>query len=399
MPVYAYRGYKDGRRVRGIIDADSKKIAIQVLRKEGIIPVFVSEERRKGGRRVTFERISRRDVAVFSRQLASLLRSGVPLADALDAISRQTKGMSMRRVVISLRESIKEGKSFAFALGEYSSVFPRIYTGMVRAGEASGALEHVMEELANYIESQANIRSKILSASIYPALVFMVMAAVVSLLLTFVIPKIARILEDAGQSLPFYTSALIFVSDLMRKSLPYFIVVVAVGLFWRRRITSNPKVRIAFDTLKLKIPVFSRLHLNSCLHRFFSTLATLTRAGVPIATSLEICSEIAGNEVIRRAILNAKEKIMEGGTLWDELSSNPLFPPMVVHMVAVGERSGDLEGMFGHISRTLETEIETMITTLTSLLEPILVVFMGGLVFFIMLSILIPIFQINRTIM
>jgi general secretion pathway protein F len=270
---------------------------------------------------------------------------------------------------------------------------------MIRAGEASGALDKIMEELANYIESQVNIRSKVVAASVYPALVFLVMIAVVALLMTFVIPKIARILEDAGQSIPFYTAALIFASNLMREAFPYILISIAVFIPLRGRIRNNRRVRLVTDTVKLKIPILSRLHLNSCIHRLFSTLATLTKAGVPIVRALDIAAEIVGNEILRRVVIEAKENIVEGGSMWEKFSASALFPPMVVHMVAIGERSGEIEDMFSHISRTLETEIETSVTTLTSMLEPILVVFMGSIVFFIMISILLPIFQINRTIM
>mgnify|MGYP005845844743 CR=1 FL=1 len=403
MSVFAYKGYsRTGRAIKGVIEAESKRFAVSKLKKDGIIPFSIKEKKtdKKTSFGISFGSfITRKDIAVFSRQISAMLRSGVPLAEALDAIIKQTQKVSMKGVISELADGIKEGKSFAQVLSEKPRIFPEIYVGMIRAGEASGNLENIVEDLAEYVESQIALRSKVISASIYPVLVLLVMAGVVTLLMTFVIPKIAKILEGVGQGLPFYTSALISVSKFVSAVMPYFLIFLFISLIIRKKVLSIKKVKITIDKIKMKLPIFSRIHLQLAYFRIFSTLATLTKAGVPLIKSLDICSSLSGNEFLKNAILDSKNNIIEGGSMYDSLLKSGLFPPMIIHMVAVGERSGELENMFQHISNTLKSEIETTVTALTSLLEPILVVAMGGLVFFIMLSILIPIMQINRTIM
>ena len=398
MAVWVWEGYSGRKVVRGVLEADSRASAVRKLKSQGIVVVKIEEKKEKERRRIFTPRVSLKDIAVFSRQLASLLRSGVPLAEALDTIAKQTRKTSMKTVIASLSSAIKSGKSFSDAL-EAEGVFPQIYIGMVKAGENSGELDKIMQSLAEYLERQVAIRTKIASALVYPVLVVVVMGFVVWTLLSLVVPKIALILEDTGQTLPFYTRALIFISKVVTTLSPYIIGLLVAFFIFRKRILSIPKVREIVDLAKLKIPLFSRIHLMGCLYRVFSTLATLVKAGVPLVKAIEIAGEVSGNVHIKRVLDEAKDWTVEGRSMSERLMLSEWFPPMIVNMVAVGEKSGEIENMFENIATTLANEIEATVSAITSVLEPVLVVAIGAVVFFIMLSVIMPILQINRTIM
>ena len=419
MPIYIYTGVdSEGKRVRGIVESSSKATAIQKLKKERIIITKIQEKghstsqpaksadtsilaslRTLVKKNISFSRITKNDLAIFSKQLSSLLKSGLSLTESLDTIAKQTRKLSMKFLILSLSQSIKEGKSFSQALSENSRVFPEIYIGMIRTGEASGELDRVVDDLGNYLDKQIALQSKITSALVYPIFVVVVMGIVLWVLLSFVVPKIGELLKDVGKALPVYTKLLISSSEIFSNTLPYFIA-IGVGIFaFRKKFLSVPKIRFYFDLFRLKVPIYSRIHLLGELQRIFSTLATLTRAGVPLVKAIETAESISINIHIKKALKEAREYVVEGRSMSEKLAEYEFFPPMIYNMVAVGERSGEIEKMFSNIAETLTSELETFIAGVTSLIEPILIVFIGGLIFFIMVSIIVPILEINRSIM
>lgn len=413
MPIYTYEGVRNGKKTKGVIETSSKYEALQVLRREGITITDIKQEtekdedvKKRGNRltsifskRLTFSRISLKDIAIMSRQLASLLKAGMPLAESLGTIRRQTRKNSMKILISNLSEGINSGKSFSQVLSENSNIFPEIYIGMVKTGESSGELDKVMEDLADYLEKQIALRSKITSAMIYPIFIITVMGGVVWVLISFVVPKIAELLQDVGKTLPIYTRILIFSSKLFTNLLPYILIFGAATFFWRKKILSFPKVRHHYDMFRLKFPLFSRIHTNGEIYRIFSTLSTLTKAGVPLVKAIETAESITTNSLIKDALRQTKEAIAEGKSMSDKLSEFWFFPPSVYNLVAVGERSGEIEKMFKNISDSVLSELETFVSTITSLIEPILIVLIGGLIFLIMLSVIVPILEINRAVM
>lgn len=427
MPVFSYTGVKDNRKVRGIIESFSKSDAIQKLKSEGIIIIKISETSKKtltsknGSNQQAsknqipldilsrlkniqnsvslFSRISLRDIAVFSRQISSLLKAGMSLTDSLDTVAKQTKKLNFKQLIMSISEDIKGGKSFSQALGEHKNIFPEIYIGMVKSGETSGDLDKVMEDLGEYLERQIAIRSKVSSAMIYPIFVVGVMGIVLWVLLTFVVPKISQLLQDVGRSLPIYTKALILFSKIVSTSLPYLIIMFSALFFFRKKILSIPKVRYYFDLIRLKFPIYSKIHLLGETYRIFSTLSTLTKAGVPLVKAIETAENITSNIHLKKVLKEAREYTIEGKNMSERLAESEFFPPMIANMVAVGERSGELEKMFSNIAHTLSSELETFVAGVTSLIEPILIVSIGGMIFLIMLSVIVPILEINKSIM
>ncbi len=448
MGLYIYTGVKNGKKTKGVLEASSRAEAIYRLKREGIIITEIEEKKGKalkakdgsGGyakfdavqrainqqainqqavktysyhpilkilkpnllrifSNITLSRIARRDVAVFSRQLASLLKSGMSLTESLDTIAKQTRKISFRYVIMELSEGVKQGKSFSQVLSEHPHIFSEMYIGMVKAGESAGELDKVMEDLGEYLDKQISLRSKISSAMVYPIFVTVVMGVVLWVLLSFVVPKIAQLLEDVGRALPIYTRLLISFSKVTSYVGPYVLLFFGLLFLFRRRILSYPRVRHYFDLVRLRMPIYSRVHLLGELYRIFSTLATLTRAGVPIVKAVETAAEITTNIHIKKVLGEAKDYIVEGRQMSEKFSEYDFFPPMVYNMVAVGERSGEIEKMFWSISDTLSSELETFISGITSLIEPILIVSIGALIFFIMLSVIVPILEINRAIM
>jgi general secretion pathway protein F len=422
MAVFSYSGLKNGKKIKGIIETNSIREALTKLKEEGIIVTKINEavqkkvginQGKKSGDSLVklslnlkldlnispFSRISRQDIAVFSRQVASLLKAGISLTDSLDTIAKQTRKLSLRQVIISLSEGIKSGKSFSQVLSEHRSIFPEIYIGMVRSGETSGELDKVMEDLGEYLEKQIALRSKITSAMVYPIFIISVMGIVMWVLLSFVVPKISQLLEDVGKSLPIYTRLLITFSKIFSATVPYFLLGSVILFLLRKKILSVPKIRYNFDLLRLKIPIYSKIHILGETYRIFSTLATLTRAGVPLVKAIETAEEISTNVHIKKVLRESKEYAIEGRNISERFAESDIFPPMIANMIAVGERSGEIEKMFWNISQITSSELETFLSGVTSLIEPILILSIGAMIFFIMLSVIVPILEINRSIM
>lgn len=411
MPVFAYKGLDArGKPISGTRDADSPKVLRALLRRDGIIVTDVVEARAgkavvasggKGLRREVhfgsiFERIRRTEVAAFTRQLATLLKAGIPLAEALGALFDQVDNPKLKTIVGDVRLRVNEGSSLADALGKHPKAFEEVYVSMVRAGETAGNLDAVLERLADFLESQSKLRSKVTSAMVYPIIMLVVGTVIMAVLMVGVVPQITQLFEDAEQGLPWNTELLIGVSNLIG-GYWYAWVVVGPGAAWAAfRWTRSPRGRPVWDRWKLKAPVLGPLVRQIAIARFSRTLGTMLSSGVPLLRALEIAKEILDNAVLVRVIEAAKEQIQQGESIAATLRKSGEFPSVVTHMIAVGERSGQLEQMLGNVASAYESEVELKLGRLTTMLEPLMIVAMGGAVAFVVFSILMPIMQMNQ---
>ncbi len=409
MPVYAYRGFNAaGRAIGGIVDADTPKGARQKLRREGIFPTELVEQQRQVPKRAAtesttwqsftryFERISPEELALLTRQLATLVGARVPLVDSLSALIEQSEHARTKRILSQVREQVTEGSSLADALKAHPRVFSDLYVNMVRAGEASGALEAVLLRLADYTESYAQLRSKVRSALTYPTLMAVTGAAILMFLLAYVVPKITKIFAENQATLPLMTRILLAVSGFAQEYwwLMVFVLLTAgVSVQMSRRTEAG---RLRFDRYMLAIPYLGTLFKKVALARFARTLATLLKSGVNLLTALDIAKNVVNNSLLSRAIEEARESIREGQSIAPPLKKSGLFPPMLVHMIAVGERSGELENMLSKAAEAYDNDVSTSVATITSVLEPMMILFGGAVVLFIVLAILLPIFEMNQ---
>jgi general secretion pathway protein F len=405
MAVFEYRGIQvaSGKSVKGYRDAENAKALRAMLRRDGIMLTLAHEEseaRARAKRDIDLFAFMRRattaDVAVMTRQLATLVRAGVPLVDSISALVDQVEKEALVRVLTAVRETIKEGTSFSKSLEAHPKIFPPLYVNMVAAGEASGTLENVLERLADFMENQARLKGKVTSALAYPVLMTIIGAVMVSVLMVAVVPKVVTIFDNLGQELPWYTSLLIFVSDVFAGYWWLMILIGVGGAYSFRRWRRTEKGRLAWDGFLLRVPIFGRLNLLVAVARFARTLATLLASGVPLLSAMGIVKNVLGNTLLEGVVTSAINSIREGESIADPLKRSGQFPPMVTHMIAIGERSGQLEQMLDNVSRAYEADVETKVAALTSLLEPLMIVILGGVVGFIAMAILMPLIQMNQ---
>ena len=407
MPVYAYKGVTSaGKKTRGHLDADSPRSARTRLRRDGVFITELAEGRREAalpaarGRFAIslprFQRVSSLDLALATRQLSTLIGAGIPLVSALRALTDQVENARLRDVLAQVRDRVNEGASLGDAMAA-SGVFPDLYVGMVRAGEAGGALETVLERLAAYLEGQVRLRNKVSSIVIYPAMMLLFACVVVGILVTVVLPQITELLASLNQPLPFYTRWIIAVSNFTRD---YWWLIagalVAVAVAFRTLIRTE-RGRAAYDRVRLRLPVVGRVVRLLAISRFSRTLSTLLSGGLPITRALDTAAQVTANTVIAAAIEAARTSITEGASVAAPLRASGEFPPMVTHMIEVGEQSGELESMLAKVSDTYEEQVETTVTRLTALLEPILILIMVGIVLVIILATLVPLLQITSS--
>ena len=404
MPVYEYKAYDAaGKTVSGIIDAGTPKEARAKLRRQAVFVTKVKE----AGEAVSLtaevkltrlvRRIRRQHVVVMTRQLATLIKSGMPLVQTLSAISEQLEGHPMQRVVYALRERVNAGEPLADALAQHPKLFSDLYVNMVRAGEAAGALELIFAQLADYMETTQKQRTKIVASLIYPALMVVVGSGVLIFLMAFVVPRLTQVFSEMDRNLPAMTRTLISISAFFASwRFLVFLAVLAVGTVVVRLNTRAGRGRMLLHRLRLKLPIAGALIRKLAVARFARTLGTLLTGGIPVLRSLEIVEGVVGNAVIAGAVGDVRARVAEGATMSDELRASQEFPPIVVHMLAVGEASGNLEEMLFNVADTYDNEVETATNSLIALLEPLMIVVMGLVVGFIVLAILLPIFQMNQ---
>src|SRR3954463_488987 len=424
MPVFEYSGLTEaGKNVRGVKDAENRKVLRSLLRKDGI---FLTDVRAAEGaaiatasssssrpatgkielsgqglsrevdlRQVFGSRVSGQDLAIATRQLATLIGAGITLVDALTALVDQIEQPGLKRIIGIVRQKVNEGSSLADALAEHPKVFTTLYVNMIRAGESSGALDVVLVRLADFTEAQAALRNKIIGAMLYPAIMVLVGLAIVGILFVVVIPKVTKIFEDMQVTLPWTTRLLIALSSFARDYW-YVLLIALPGLAYGvRRWVRTSKGRGWWDRTQLRAPVFGHLLRMLAISRFAKTLATLLASGVPLLTAMDIVKNIVGNTLLSDTIEKARDAIREGESIAAPLKRSGQFPPLVYHMIAIGEKSGQLEEMLQNVAKSYEAQVEMRVSALTSLLEPVMIVAMGGGVAFIVFSILMPIMQLN----
>ena len=405
MPVYEYTALdRAGKNVAGIIDADSTVAARQKLRASGKFPVQVKETTAKTKAEaaaglplpVLFNRVTPDDIHALTRQLATLLNAGIPLIGALDALMEQTTSPPLKKIIAQIKESVNEGNSLTFSLAKHPKLFSNIYINMVRAGEESGSLDVVLERLAEFGEHQQALKGRFQAALVYPIFMAIIGAGVLFFLLSFVVPNLTRIFTEMKQVLPLPTTILIWFSDFMRSYWWVIVLLLVIGILGIKEFIKRPKGRYIWDTLKLRLPVIGQINRKIALSRFGRTLGSLLQSGVPLITSLQIVRNIVNNVLIGEVIDEAMEDIQAGKSLNLALSRSLWFPPVFRQMVSVGEQSGDLEGMLHKIADAYEREVETRITGMTALIEPIMILMMAVVVGFIVISILLPIFEMNQ---
>lgn len=407
MPLFEYEGLNEaGKSVKGLKEADTPKALRAILRKEG---VFVTTSRAsataKGGtegaegpKKLLLGRISTDDLAIMTRQLATLVGARIPLVEALTALVDQVENPRLQRVISQVKQRVNEGAGLAEALGDHPKIFSNLYVNMIRAGESSGALEVVLVRLADFTESQAKLRSKVTGALAYPAVMMLVGVVIIGVLFTTVIPKVTQIFQDMEVSLPFYTRALIATSSFVSNYWYVVIMGAVAAAILVRAWLRTPGGSATFDRWQLVLPILGPVTRLIAMSRFSRTLATLLASGVPLLTAMEIVRNILGNSVLRDVIEKATKSINDGESIATPLKRSKEFPPMVCHMIAVGERTGRLEEMLQKIADTYDTQVEAKVAALTSLLEPVMIVVMGGAVAFVVAAILLPILQMNTMI-
>jgi general secretion pathway protein F len=405
MPVYEYTALdRSGKSVAGIIDADSNVAARQKLRAAGKYPVEVKESTLKAKSKSpgtpslasVFNRVKPDDIHGLTRQLATLLNAGIPLLGALDALMEQTTSPPLKKIIAQIKESVNEGNSLTVSLTKHPRLFSNIYINMVRAGEASGSLDVVLERLAEFGEHQQVLKGRFQAALVYPIFMAIIGSGVLFFLLSFVVPNLTRIFTEMKQVLPLPTKLLIWFSGFLQVYWWAIILLIVAIIFGIKQFIKTPRGRYIWDTLKLRFPVIGQINRKIALSRFGRTLGSLLQSGVPLITSLQIVRNIVNNVLIGDVIDDAMEDIQAGKSLHLALSRSLWFPPVFRQMVAVGEQSGDLEKMLQKIADAYEREVETRITGMTALIEPIMILLMAVVVGFIVISILLPIFEMNQ---
>jgi len=407
MPVYEYTALDaKGKTTTGIIDADGARAARQKLRTSGVFPVAIKESQeapvKKASRAVELSRYLTRvksaEIAMMTRQLATLITAGFPLVSAIDALVPQTKSHRLKKVLAQVKDAIVEGQSFAQALSRYPGIFSPLYVNMVRAGETSGTLEIVLERLADIAEKQQDLSNRIQTALAYPLFMCVIGAIVLFVLLTYIVPSITAIFLDMNQVLPTPTRLLIFLSGFFKSFWWVVVLIIAGASVTLHRVKKTENGRYAYDKTLLSLPIFGVLVKKLAVARFTRTLGSLLENGVSMLIALDIVKNIAGNVLISSAVQKAAQEVGKGQALWAALNESRVFPQLSIQMIKVGEQSGELEGMLNKISDVFEKEAENSILRLTSYLEPVMILVMGCVVGFIVLSICLPIFEMNQLI-
>jgi len=401
MAAFEYTAFDaQGRELRGVLEGDSARQIRQLLRDQALLPVTVTEVSDAPARKsFSFSfgnRIRTADLALLTRQLSTLVRSGIPLEEALLAVSQQSEKARVRSVVAGVRARVMEGRTLAEGLTAFPNVFPEIYRATVSAGEQSGHLDSVLERMADFTENRQVLQQKITNAMIYPVLLTVVCLGIVGLLLGFVVPEVVRVFEAGDRALPILTRILIAASDFLR-SWWWLLIVIVVAVAWGfRRWIRNPAARFRYDALKLRLPLIGRITRGNNAARFARTFSILTASAVPVLEALRIAAEVVTNTTMRRAVQDAAVRVREGAPIARSLGASKLFPPMLVHLIASGETSGELEAMLERAADNQERELDGVVNTAVGVLGPVMILLMGGFVFVIVVALLLPIFQLNQ---
>ncbi len=391
-----------GKQAKGLLEGDTPKHVRQLLRDRKLLPVSVTEVAQKEARRqstFSFRKgISSGELALITRQLASLSQSGMPLEESLLAVSQQNDNPRTKSILLGVRAKVMEGYTLADGLSDFPQAFPELYRATVAAGEQSGHLDIVLERLAEYTESRQQLRQNITNAMVYPIALVVMAIAIISFMLATVVPKIVGVFQSTSAELPGLTTGLIATSDFLRDYWLFLIIGIAAAGYIIWRILQNDGPRRRYHSFLLAMPIAGRLTRGINTARFTRTLSILSGSGVPILEALKISSEVIENLPMRDAVVEATVRVREGGSVSKSLATSKLFPPMMIHLISSGEAGGKLEEMLERAAAGQEREVDGLIATLLGILQPLVIVLMGGVVLIIVLAILLPIFELNNLI-
>ena len=403
MPVFAYRGLSnEGRSVSGVVDADSPRNARSKLRGMGVFPTDLNEEAVARSRSIRERmpafgrRIPQAEITLMTRQLSALLGAGVQLVDALGTLAEQSSRTAMHKMLSQVRERVREGTSLADAFAAHAGVFSDLYVSMVRAGEQAAALETVLDRLADYAERQAEFVAKVKGALTYPAIMMLVGTAIMGFLVTYVVPQVATIFEQSKAALPVATQFLILLSGILTGY--WWLLALLLAGFVAAIIFafSNPKGRRMWDTWILRVPYVGQTITRTICARFARTLGTLLSSGVLLLPALDAVKLVITNGLMRDAVEKSRNEIREGRGMGQTLAASKLFPPLLIEMIRVGERTGELERLLERAADAYEREVAASLAQMTTLLEPIMTIVMAAVILFMMMAVLMPIFQLNQ---
>ncbi|HEY7876515.1 MAG TPA: type II secretion system F family protein [Actinomycetota bacterium] len=396
---YTYRvRTREGRVVEGKMNAPGEGAVANKLRSQGLIPVEISKDAKINAKtelHILPQRVKLKDLAIFSRQFATMINSGLSLLRTLNILAEQTENQLLAKTISSLREDVERGSSLSSAMTKHPKAFTPLFVSMVKAGETGGQLDTVLNRVADTFEADYKLRQKVKSAMTYPVVVAGIAFLLVTVMLLFVVPTFAKMFIDLGGTLPLPTKILMAISDQAKLLVPLSIVSFVVGIITYKKVRAkNADMRLRFDKIKLKIPIFGELFQKVAVSRFSRTLGLLLRAGVPVLQALDIVAESTGNEVLARAAKDVKESVRSGESMSAPLAKHEVFPPMVVQMIAVGEDTGALDAMLDKVSDFYDQEVESTTESLTSLIEPIMIAILGGIVGAMVIALYMPMFKI-----
>lgn len=389
---------KTGRPVNGITEATDQKALVEALRKQELIIISIKEEKKKEKAHFASKfggKVKLGELVLFSRQMATMIDSGIPLVQALEILSEQIENKGFRAIVIEVKKDVSSGSGFHEALAKHPRAFSVLFVNMVKAGESSGALDAIMERLASYLEKTDSLIRKVRSAMIYPAVVSLMAVVITLVLMMKVVPVFKNIFADFGGKLPLPTLVLVAVSDFLIHNFLLWSGAVVVAFFAIQRFLKTEKGTVLFDSFKLNMPVFGIIMRKVAVSKFSRTLSTLVKSGVPILTALEIVAKTANNRIIESAVNKVRGSIREGENITTPLMRTKVFPPLVVRMISVGEQTGELEKMLTKIADFYDDQVDAAVSGITSLIEPLIIAFLGIVIGGIVICMFMPIFQLS----
>jgi type IV pilus assembly protein PilC len=401
MPTFQWEGKtRDGAVKSGVLTASSDEAVIAQLKEQNIMATRVKAKAKDLGEYLTFlkPKVGAKDIVIFTRQLATMIDAGLPLVQCLDILGSSNENKTFKTVILDVKATVEGGSTFSESLGKHPRVFDRLYVNLVAAGEVGGILDTILNRLAAYMEKAEVLKRRVKSAMVYPISVTVIAIGIMVIMLVKVIPVFERMFAEFGSELPGPTQAVINVSHFMQAYLPHATVMLIAASFALRRIYRTDKGKLFFDKIFLKLPIFGSLIKKVAVARFSRTLATMLSSGVPILDALEIVARTAGNMVVEREILQTKQSISEGKTIAEPLSKSKVFPGMVVQMIGVGEQTGAMDAMLSKIADFYDDEVDAAVTALTSLLEPIMMVILGGSIGSLLIAMYLPIFKIAEAV-
>lgn len=398
MPKFSYNAKDENARLlTGTIEAKERSLVIRELKKKNLTVISVLEEEKKTEFRYAREKVKPMDLVIFSRQLATLIDSGISLVVGLNILQQQVENPYLKKVFFSLKSDIEAGNSLSSSFAKYPSAFPEIFVNMIKAGETSGSLNEILERVAEYLERTENLRRKLKTALTYPVLVIGIAIIIVAFLMLKVVPNFKNIFTSLGGSLPVPTLILIKISDYSLRFFPLLILAIIILYMLFMRYIHTQQGRLRFDQFKLMLPLLGKVIRNVSISKFVRTLATLVRSGVSILEAFEISGKVSGNKVIEQATDQIRLNMQAGESISEPMAETGKFPVFVVKMIAVGEQTGELEKMLTKVSDYYENQINETLTSLTSMLEPLIIVFLGVVIGFVVLAMFLPIFKLTQT--